>query len=244
MPPIGDLPCGGKMVRAFVMRHRDLAIYDMDKTITRVATWTPFLRHVARERGPAAWWLLPVAGAAVAGYALRLYGRDRLKEMTQRLILGRTVAGDRLTDSARAFAQATVATGLLAGARDRIEADRGAGRMLVLATASYRFYAQEIAALLGFDAVIATESARCDAGNVLARIDGENCYGAAKLRAIEAWTAAQGIVRSDVAVRFYSDHVSDAPVFEWADEAFPVNAHPPLRILAKRRGWPVLDWRG
>jgi HAD superfamily hydrolase (TIGR01490 family) len=231
------------MVRAYTMRHPDLAIYDMDKTITRVATWTPFLRHAARERGMAALWLLPIAGAAVAGYALKLYGRDRLKEMTQRVVLGRAVPGERLTDTARRFAQATVATGLLDGARARIEADRAEGRMLVLATASYRFYAQEIADLLGFDAVIATESAR-DAGEVLSRIHGENCYGAAKLRAIEAWTAGRGIARGDVGVRFYSDHVSDAPVFDWADEPFPVNAHAPLKALAKRRGWPVLDWRG
>lgn len=225
------------------MRHRDLAIYDMDKTITRVATWTPFLRHALKERGRGALWLLPIAGIAVTGYVLRLYGRDRLKEMTHRLVLGRTVPGERLADTARAFARATVATGLLDGARARIEADRADGRMLVLATASYRFYAQEIAELLGFDAVIATNCAQEHDGNVLARIDGENCYGAAKLRAIEAWTAEQGIARGDVAVRFYSDHVSDAPVFDWADEPFPVNAHAPLKALARKRGWPVLDWR-
>jgi len=225
------------------MRHRDLAIYDMDKTITRVATWTPFLRHALKERGRGALWLLPIAGVAVTGYILRLYGRDRLKEMTHRLVLGRAVPGERLADTARAFARATVATGLLEGARARIEADRAEGRMLVLATASYRFYAQEIAALLGFDAVIATNCAQEHGGDVLARIDGENCYGAAKLRAIEAWAAEQGIARSDVAVRFYSDHVSDAPVFDWADEPFPVNAHAPLRALARKRGWPVLDWR-
>lgn len=225
------------------MRHRDLAIYDMDKTITRVATWTPFLRHALKERGRGALWLLPIAGIAVTGYVLRLYGRDRLKEMTHRLVLGRAVSGERLADTARAFARATVATGLLDGARARIEADRAEGRMLVLATASYRFYAQEIAALLGFDAVIATNCAEETGGNVLARIDGENCYGAAKLRAIEAWAAEQGIARGDVAVRFYSDHVSDAPVFDWADEPFPVNAHAPLKALARKKGWPVLDWR-
>ncbi|MEN2749279.1 HAD-IB family hydrolase [Sphingomonas sp. T9W2] len=225
------------------MRHRDLAIYDMDKTITRVATWTPFLRHALKERGRGALWLLPIAGIAVTGYVLRFYGRDRLKEMTHRLVLGRAVPGERLADTARAFARATVATGLLDGARARIEADRAEGRMLVLATASYRFYAQEIAALLGFDAVIATNCAEEGGGNVLARIDGENCYGAAKLRAIEAWAAEQGIARGDVAVRFYSDHVSDAPVFDWADEPFPVNAHAPLKALARKKGWPVLDWR-
>lgn len=225
------------------MRHRDLAIYDMDKTITRVATWTPFLRHALKERGRGALWLLPIAGIAVTGYVLRFYGRDRLKEMTHRLVLGRAVPGERLADTARAFARATVATGLLDGARARIEADRAEGRMLVLATASYRFYAQEIAALLGFDAVIATNCAEENGGKVLARIDGENCYGAAKLRAIEAWAAERGIARGDVAVRFYSDHVSDAPVFDWADEPFPVNAHAPLKALARKRGWPVLDWR-
>ncbi|MEP9401327.1 HAD-IB family hydrolase [Sphingomonas sp. VNH70] len=225
------------------MSHPDLAIYDMDKTITRVATWTPFLRHAARDRGRAALLLLPIAGAAVVGYALKLYGRDRLKEMTQRVVLGRAVAGERLADTARRFAQATVATGLLDGARERIAADRAEGRMLVLATASYRFYAQEIADLLGFDAVIATESMAGEGGHILSRIHGENCYGAAKLRAIEAWVADRGIARGDVGVRFYSDHVSDAPVFDWADEPFPVNAHPPLKALARKRGWPVLDWR-
>ncbi|MFD1034781.1 HAD family hydrolase [Sphingomonas hankookensis] len=225
------------------MGHPDLAIYDMDKTITRVATWTPFLRHALKERGRGALWLLPIAGVAVAGYALKLYGRDRLKEMTHRLVLGRAVPDARLIETARAFARATVATGLLDGARARIEADRADGRMLVLATASYRFYAQEIAQLLGFDAVIATDCARGQGGDVLSRIDGENCYGAAKLRAIEAWAAGQGIARGDVAVRFYSDHVSDAPVFDWADEPFPVNAHAPLKALARKRGWPVLDWR-
>ena len=43
-------------------------------------------------------------------------------------------------------------------------------------------------------------------------------------------------------IRFYSDHVSDAPVLEWADEPVAVNAHGPLRTLAKARGWPIVDW--
>ena len=43
-------------------------------------------------------------------------------------------------------------------------------------------------------------------------------------------------------VRFYSDHVTDAPVFEWADEPVAVNPHDRLRRLAKLRGWPVEDW--
>ena len=64
---------------------------------------------------------------------------------------------------------------------------------------------------------------------VHAKIDGENCYGPAKLRMIEEWLQKSGLERGHV--RFYSDHASDAPVFEWADEAVAVNPH------AGSRGW-------
>ena len=136
-----------------------------------------------------------------------------------------------------------MATGVLDAARGRIAADKAAGYRLVMATASYAFYARAIAARLGFDDVIATESEHDPAGALTSRIAGENVYGAAKLRAVEAWMGRAGLARDDCSVRFYSDHVSDAPVLEWADEPFAVNAHGPLRALARARGWPVLDWR-
>jgi phosphoserine phosphatase len=75
------------------------------------------------------------------------------------------------------------------------------------------------------------------------RITGENCYGPAKLRMIEAWLAAEGIAREKAHIRFYSDHVSDAPTLDWADEAFAVNPHGPLRAMAVGRGWTIFDWR-
>jgi len=43
-------------------------------------------------------------------------------------------------------------------------------------------------------------------------------------------------------LRFYSDHSSDAPVFDWSDEPVAVNPHNRLAKLAKQRGWPVEDW--
>ena len=39
-----------------------------------------------------------------------------------------------------------------------------------------------------------------------------------------------------------SAYASDAPVFEWADEAVAVNPHDRLKRLARERGWPVEDW--
>jgi phosphoserine phosphatase len=43
-------------------------------------------------------------------------------------------------------------------------------------------------------------------------------------------------------VRFYSDHASDAPVFEWSDEPVAVNPHDRLKRLAANRGWRMENW--
>ncbi len=223
---------------------RRLAIYDMDKTITRRATWTPFLIHAAKARAKWRLMLWPLAGIASAAYLARAISRARLKEITHRLMLGRAIPPEALGAVAEAFADGVAAAGMFGDARARVEADRAAGWEPVLATASHGYYARAIAARLGVEAVVATQARRDADGNVLAGIEGENCYGAGKLRMIEAWLAREGLTRDDVRVRFYSDHVSDAPVLEWADEPFAVNAHGPLRKLAKARGWTVLDWAG
>ena len=223
------------------MRH--LAIYDMDKTITAAPTWTRFLLHAARARAPWRLALTPVFGVAVLGYLLKLVDRAALKQLSQRLLLGHALAPADLEAVAENFAEKEVANGVLRGARKRIEADRAAGYRLIMATASHGYYAAAIARRLGFDDVVATQAKRDGQGRVLSLIEGHNCYGPVKLHMIEGWMQGARIARSDAYVRAYSDHVSDAPLLEWADEGFAVNAHGPLKKLAKARDWPVLDWR-
>lgn len=220
----------------------ELAIYDLDHTITRHRTFTPFLIHAATRLTPWRLALLPLVALAMLAHVLRLVGRKRLKEINHALMLGR-VSQARLAPVVDSFADRICASGLMPGAQGAIAADRAAGRRLVLATASYRFYAQAIAARLGFDDVVATNCVIVNGNEIAPRIDGENNHGAAKLRMIESWLAVAGLARGDVDIRFYSDDVSDAPVLGWADRAFAVNASAKLRRLARQRGWPLLDWR-
>ena len=220
-----------------------LAIYDMDRTITRRATYTPFLLHAALKLAPWRLILFPVVLATMAAYALKLIDRGRLKEINYELLIGRGLAPERLEPVIESFADAQIAGNIMPGARRSIAADRAAGRRLVMATASYRLYAAAIARRLGFDDVIATETGLDAQGRVVARIDGANCYGAAKKDMIEAWMAREGLARDAVHIRFYSDHVSDHHVHRWADEAVAANAHSRLVRLAKAEGWDVVDWR-
>jgi HAD superfamily hydrolase (TIGR01490 family) len=224
------------------MERVSLAIYDMDKTVTRKATFTPFLLHAARRLNPLRLVLLPAVALASLGYALKLIGRARLKEVNYALLIGR-VSPERLEPVIQSFADAQLRSNILPGARERIGADKAAGRRLVLATASYELYAAAIAQRLGFDDVIATRQERDRQGRVLARIDGVNCYGAAKHDMILAWMETAGLDRDGVHIRFYSDHHSDAVVHHWADEPYATNAHKRLIALAHAEGWEVLDWR-
>ncbi|MFM5913406.1 MAG: HAD family hydrolase [Chakrabartia godavariana] len=218
-----------------------LSIFDMDKTITRAATFGPFLAYAVPRHARWRALLLPLVLLTSLGFLARIISRGRLKEINLSLMLGRRIDADRLAALSKGFAGQTLARNCLAPALARIEAERAAGRRVVLATASYAFYVREIAALLGIGDVIATRTT--DMGRTVSpRIDGENCYGPAKLRMVTAWMAAQGIDRAAVHIRFFSDHVSDAPCMEWADEAVATNPHAPLRTLAAERGWHVVDW--
>jgi HAD superfamily hydrolase (TIGR01490 family) len=212
----------------------------MDRTVTRSGTYTKFLLHCAVRRAPWRLLFLPFVIASMLAYVLKLIDRGRLKEINHRLLLGHKRHPRELKPLVESFADRMVASNIRPGARAAIARDKAEGRRVVMATASYRLYAEAIANRLGFDDVIGTGSIIGLDERVHAKIDGENCYGPAKLRMVEDWLSKSGFERGHV--RFYSDHASDAPVFEWADEPVAVNPHDRLKRLAGERGWEIEDW--
>ena len=133
-----------------------LAIYDMDRTITRRPTYAAFMWRAVTRLAPWRVVLAPLVILTTLAYLAGLIDRGRLKEMNFRLLVGR-VAPERLERVVQGFADRQVTTNIMAGARARLAEDKAAGRRLVLATASYRLYAAAIAQRLGFDDVIATD---------------------------------------------------------------------------------------
>ena len=221
-----------------------IAIYDMDKTVTRRATYTGFLVHMAMHRAP---WRLMLAPTILLGallYVLKIWSRGRLKEFSQALLIGRRVPRNEWALYANSYADKVIANNIYPQARARIADEKAAGYTHVIATASYRLYVDAIAEKLGFDYVIATDLASDARGNILASIDGDNCYDNAKLDKVKQWIKQQGLSRADCHIRAYSDHVSDAPLLDYADEAYATNPHPPLTQMAQAKGWQILDWRG
>ncbi len=214
---------------------RTIAIFDLDRTLTRRGTWTPFLWSILRRR-PARWPAALVLATAYLGCALGLIDRKRLKDVG----LGVAAGGldrARIAAFAGVFAERILACGLRPGAVATIDRHRRAGDRLVLATASLDLYAEPVAAALGIDTVVCTRSS-WSAGKL--RIAGGNCYGPVKLAALEAALAGK---RGDRRIVAYSDDVSDLALLEWADHGVAVHPGRGLRGRAPARGIEIADWQ-
>ncbi len=219
-----------------------IALYDMDRTITKRPTYTSFLLHAAWRHEKWRLLLLPASLLAVIAFYCRMVDRAKLKELNQSLLLGPVLPAETAERIAQSYAQKLLSEGVFVQALGQIAIDKAERRRLVLATASYEFYARAIGEALGFDDIVATLNKRDGDGAILPVIEGQNCYAEAKRRMVEAWMADLGIARDAAEIRFYSDSSSDLPVFEMSDEPIATNPTSKLRRIAEKRGWPIKSW--
>lgn len=218
-----------------------IAVYDLDRTLLRTPTFTLFLIRAGAWRARWRLALVPLLLLLLAGHGLGLYGRDRLKPMAIRLMLGARLPVGEMAALAARFAAWRVPGDVPPGAARAIARDRAEGYRLLMATAAPEFYAGTIAAALGFDDVVATRHHRDADGAWLPAIDGTNCYGAEKARRVGEWLAATSGARAR-RIRAYSDHASDAPLFALADEAFAVGRGRRIARAARAHGWRLVDF--
>jgi phosphatidylglycerophosphatase C len=221
----------------------EVAVYDLDRTLTDTGSWAHFLRFWLRHEAPWRVLLLPLVALGGPAYWLGLLSRGGIKSWAHRWLIGPCVAETRMAAVAARFAGDFVAAHALAPARAAIAADMLAGRRVVIASASHGFYVRAIAERLGVADVVATEAVRAG-GRLLSRLEGENCYGPAKRAALAAWLAREGLVQA--VVHFTSDHYSDLPCFEMAlatgGAVLCANPSPRLAALAAARGWRQVQW--
>lgn len=219
-----------------------VSVFDVDRTITRRPTYSLFLLFALLRLAPWRLVLLPLLAPVALAYAFKRISRESMKEAMHYVALGGRVPRDRAEQIANAFAENLFESGMFEEAHSLIAAEKAEGRRVMLATAAPALYIRPLAKQLGIADVIATAGS-WDDEFLTHRITGSNCYGPAKLSMLVAEFGRLGISREACHVRFYSDHASDLPVFEWADEAVAVNPSRKMLTLAQARGWAVLDWR-
>ena len=231
------------MPSAAIPDRPEVSVYDLDRTLTDTGSWAHFIRFWLRHE--ALWRVLCLPLVALGGlaYGAGALSRGGIKAWAHRWLIGPRVSRDHMASVAARFADEFVAVHALASARAALAADAAAGRRVVIASASHSFYVRAIASRLGVADVVATEAVR-EGGFVTHRLDGANCYGAAKRAALEAWLERRGLAKA--VVHFTSDHHSDLPCFELALESggtvLCANPSPKLAAIATAREWPIASW--
>ncbi len=212
-----------------------LAVFDLDRTLSRGDTFLAYLAAVLRRRPArlARAWRLPLDTA----WHL-LGGRDNgwLKERYLRALLG-GLPRPALDAHTAAFLARLLAGGLRPAALERLREHQARGDRVLLATASPDLYVEPLAAALGIAEVVCTRTA-WSGDTYRGHLVGGNCYGRAKLERVQALVGDGGGGRRIV----YSDHHDDLPLLEWADRGVAVSPTRRLARLARARGLEVAAW--
>jgi HAD superfamily hydrolase (TIGR01490 family) len=128
-----------------------------------------------------------------------------------------------------------------AGSYALVAQRRDAGDRLVLTTATNRFLAEPIAAVLGIADLVATELEVAATGAFTGRTAGVVNMREGKVTRMREWLAAQGDDAPTLAdATFYSDSINDLPLLDAVGAPVAVDPDPRLQAEAARRGWPVL----
>lgn len=216
---------------------RAAAIFDLDKTLVPVNTAELFMRR-QRARGEARrrdvvrtlWWLTQYSFGVVDARAIA--DRAALPLRGTRV--------DRFEDEMRAWVEADIVPLVTTAAREEVRRMRERGYEVAVLTGSTQFTALPLARALGIVHVLATEL-EVRGGELTGAVGAQFCFGRGKVSVAERWAREHGIALEES--WFYSDSISDLPMFDRVGVPIAVNPDPRLRLLAKRRGWRREWWR-
>jgi HAD superfamily hydrolase (TIGR01490 family) len=213
-----------------------LALFDLDGTITRRDTLVPYLFHVGLRRPARLLRALVVLPGALFRYLFK--GRDRGALKQDLIVAG--LAGLSRGEIARyneGFVKRLLATGLYEEARRQIEQHRSHGDYLVLMSASPDIYVPAVARALGFNETICT-GVRWDGMILNGELSTPNRRDEEKVRCLDALRRRHAGSR----VIGYGNSASDLAHLVLCDKGYLVNgSHDAIARSARTNvaiGWP------
>ncbi len=215
-----------------------VAFFDMDKTILSKSSgllWVDYLRRTGRI----AWrhvfyisWLALQYQLSVMNYA----------SATARLMP--IVAGQgepEVWAICREWFSEMVVPCVMPLAAQRIEEHRREGHIVIVLSAATVYVVKLLAEYLGLGDNFLCTYLEVQGGQFTGRVVEPSCYGANKVYWAEKSVADHG---TDLAhAYFYTDSHSDLALLERVGHPVAVNPDLRLRRLARRRGWPVEQFR-
>ncbi|MFC2505008.1 MAG: HAD-IB family hydrolase [Capnocytophaga ochracea] len=191
--------------------NRPFAFFDFDGTLTVKDSLLPFLRKVS---GSSTFYKKILFHSPVLlGYLLKFIENHRAKEIILSSFLSNKKESD-IREISKQFAQDDLTIFLRSNGLQILRQCQNEGFSCVLVSASPEIYLKYWAANYGFDDVIGTRL-QIQNGILTGKIDGENCYGEAKVRRIKALYGS-----CFPNSRAYSDSIADLPMLRLVDSPY------------------------
>jgi HAD superfamily hydrolase (TIGR01490 family) len=213
------------------------AFFDLDRTLISVNSGFHYARY-ERQRGRIGWRHYLQASLWVLLYHLSLM--DMEKAYSRALAHYRGAEDEELDRTTRRWFREAIADRVQPGALDALERHRRRGEPTVLLTNSSCYLAKVASEAWRLDDWLANQFETDSEGRLTGRLLQPLCYGRGKVVLAEAWAADHDVDLDEST--FYSDSYSDRPMLERVGLPRVVNPDPRLRWVARRRGWPILDW--
>ena len=126
------------------------------------------------------------------------------------------------------------------GALTALEDHRRQGHPLVLLTSVSGYEAAAAMEAWNMDGWLANAFPTDSAGRLTGDVPSPLCYGEGKVDHAEAYAAKHDIDLDSS--WFYTDSYTDLPMLERVGNPRIVGPDPRLKLAARRRGWPIMDW--
>lgn len=219
----------------------DIAIFDLDYTLTKKGTWGRFVIKNVKHRP---WLWLPLALSA--GVTQWRYKRGKLPRIRVKQAMMRwSMVGKSQTylrQLAEEFAASEVETGLRPGGIIALEHHRAKGDTLILASAAVDLLVAPIADKLGIIHWVATDMKWTDA-KLAPDFQSANCYGPEKLARVKQLLAQNPeLKQNNTHITMYSDSYSDLDILRFSDKGVAVNADRKLREAAQGENFDTVEW--
>ena len=219
----------------------DLAIFDLDYTLTRRGTWGRFVWKNLRYR-PQRW--LPFLCATVKAQLQYKSGKTSRVFVKQEMMRW-SMVGARKEDiirMAEEFADKEIEQGLRPGAWRALESHRVKGDTIVIASAAVCVIVDAIARRLDVEHWVATEM-KWEDGRLAPDFASENCYGPQKLERVKRLIDNNPALKHNhTHITMYSDSYSDIEILRFCDKGVAVNADRRLAKVSGEEGFDRVNW--
>ena len=214
------------------------AFFDFDETLLEVESSRVGIQYLYDEGHVNLWFIVKVL---IANF---FYKRNIISDETMARFLMRFYRNRELSqfeENALQFYQNHLKPRLAPNIVEKVRYHRQNGHILVLISASVRYYLQPVAEDLGFHHLLCTDLATGANGLLTGRPDGPICLDSHKKVGAEKLARTAEI---DLNASYaYGNHQSDIPLLETVGNPVAVEPTPRLREKAQAEGWPILTYR-